>query len=162
MNLVNEIVTDTGVELVLSYQFDGTDPGYPFEIYCELHYKLTDQHKFEFKAEVKNMMPRMSAPFYMAIHPYFMVEDVSQTELRLDPYCSYSHLELSPGAPRSGHMVPTGQSSILAANNIVFGGTKSKPNYFDEEYEQASDCNHQWSTEKICDLLNNFLSCIRT
>ena len=67
--------------LILGYEFDGSDPGYPFNLRVELHYRL-DRGGFSCETLAENI-GEQDLPFGDGWHPYFVMQKPID-ELRLE------------------------------------------------------------------------------
>jgi len=158
MSVVAEAVTDTDASLTLFYQFDGTDPGYPFRYDLSLTYNLSIDHSLTLTAYVFNTMllTGTAFPFTFGWHPYLMMNDVSQVLLTLDSCVGWNHISMSPGAPMHGNLIPTGFTTPMQGLDgaLPIGGSASNPTYYDDEFK-ATRSPHAHS---LCgDLITQFI-----
>ena len=82
----------------------------------------------------------MEAPFFHGMHPYFRVDDVSETHVKMDHHCSKMlHVQMPVGAPRDGSLIPNRETTTWFALNgsDALGGTREKPTYLDHEFKAA-------------------------
>ena len=104
MQVVMSEASHESARLTLRHVFDGHDRGYPWRVRVDVTYSLTAS-SFRVKVEARNegLEP---APFFMAWHPYFRVDDVPSASIVLDPRCSWLHVLMEDGAPRRGTLIP--------------------------------------------------------
>lgn len=125
--------------LELRYQFDGSDPGYPFLLEVAVTYTLSPDG-FQINVAATNRdADGWPLPFQNGWHPYFLATLHSAT-LTLDPCTEgWNHVEVAKGPqfppPRYSNMVPTTQTRSWDRFNgsFTFGGNASAPTYFDDE-----------------------------
>jgi len=152
MTILEDHATEDHAFLNLGYHFRG-EPGYPFHLDLNITYMLSAEG-FHLRASARNVQENDRAlPFYFGAHPYFLVNDVSKAEVIFDNCTRWSHIEMSPGAPRQGDLIPTGRVEPAKHFNTrhPIGGTKNKPTYFDDEYVALSDSECPYITQHIHD-----------
>ena len=89
MQVIKSISTNTNATLILGYDFDGTDIGYPFNIQVHITYVLS-QTGLTVHVDATNLMQSLSAPFMTGCHPYFnlMHSNFSTSKIVLDRTCT--------------------------------------------------------------------------
>ena len=92
---------DDNATLTLGYDFDGTDPGYPFLLSVNITYTL-HAGRFDVTTTVRNTMTKSGEPlpFFNGWHSYFKVADISKTTLTLDNCSRWNHIRVPNGAAR--------------------------------------------------------------
>eukprot|EP00755_Sulcionema_specki_P008861 Sspe_Gene.42082::Locus_20419_Transcript_1_1_Confidence_1.000_Length_1222::g.42082::m.42082/K01785/galM, GALM; aldose 1-epimerase len=138
MKTGHEAVSDDEAELMLWYDFDATDPGYPFRVRHAIVYTFRF-YGLNITTRATNLMTDGSeVPFYHSWHPYVIVPDVSSTKVIMDrEQCDVVEVLMSPGAPRGGELIPTGYSRPWMRFNgtDTIGGTFDRPTYYDNEFK---------------------------
>ena len=139
-----------GASLTLGYEFDGTEPGWPFSARVRVTYALESGDALPknlasmlyITIKAVNTMKDSPLPWTTSWHPYFRVADVSAAPVLFDN-CNGSkwrHLITGPGAPRKGDLIPTGKSepwSKYDGSDTSIGGTSDMPTYYDDEFKST-------------------------
>merc|ERR1719203_1407556 len=79
-------------------------------------------------------------PFYAGFHPYFNVENVSQSMIELDADCNYINLDCGT-PPQTAPLIPTGRSRPWTlfdgkhAIGVADGNMDGMPTYYDDAYK---------------------------
>jgi len=139
-SIVSQRVGVDFAELVLSYLFDGTDPGYPFLLNTSITYRLTIDSGFDLFVTATNVAEDnqngVPLPFTFGWHPYFRAVDTSKVVIRFDK-CGWNRVLMGPGAPRNGSLIPTGQTQIETGfdGGTPIGGLAENPTYYDNEWK---------------------------
>ena len=115
--------------LVLSYQFDGKDQGYPFHPLVEITYTLS-RKGFDISFIVTNSNKTSPLLFYVGWHPYFKCS-VYQSVITFDKCTRWAHVMLDSRA------IPTGITSEFKGFNgsTTIGGSASNPTHYDDAYK---------------------------
>jgi len=136
------VASDAGADaasVTLRYDFDGTDPGYPFLLRAEITYSLRAGGRFDVavRAENRDAAGGWPLPFYNGWHPYFLVSDVSAARIVLDNRTAWRHVDVGVNdvPPRFSDMVPTTHVSDWGKNTgaDAIGGNATAPTYMDDE-----------------------------
>ena len=127
--------------VVLGYEFDGSDKGYPFLLDVHIKYEL-DAYGLHVEVAATNRdSSGWPLPFYNGWHPYFL-GDISTSRIVLDPCTKWTHVDVHEGKqyppPRFSDMVPSTHVSAWHKNNgtdVVGVGNASAgtPTYMDDE-----------------------------
>lgn len=161
MDVVSESEpNDSAARLVLGYQFDGTDPGYPFPLRVNLTYELSDEG-FKVTTVAENMASATTGgrtgstgkaakaakagagplPFYNGWHSYFKVGDISKATLTLDRCSGWNHIDVGNGGGNvKGLLIPTGLTTPFSGfdGTKPVGGTTAVPTYWDDEFKATA------------------------
>eukprot|EP01084_Bolivina_argentea_P122502 217066_1 len=141
----NETITSKHAELKLSITFskelNNLYPGYPFEFTVWIYYRLNSSGVFSIHIEAENIgsVSDEALPFYLGWHPYFNVENISQSMIELDPNCKYINLNCG-SPPQTAPLIPTGYSKPWKQFNgknpigVAQGNTQGMPTYYDDAY----------------------------
>lgn len=120
MQVVSERQEADFAAVTLAYSFnDASDEqsapiGYPFQLSVELTYTL-DVHGLSITTVAKNRAEEGGPlPFYMGTHPYFIVQDLSQSSVVFDPCSAWNRIEVDE------NLIPT-------TNTFPFNGFRGKP-----------------------------------
>jgi aldose 1-epimerase len=145
MHIAGTITSGTSAKLILQYEFDGTDPGYPFVLNMTLTYELSATG-LDIHVHAKNPSKTLALPFFHSVHPYFVAEDVSKCIVEFDNCTSWNHMDMGPGAPVDGALIPTGKASAWQNFDGIktLGGNQTHPTYYDDEFKAilpVSMCN---------------------
>ena len=140
-----------GARLVLGYDFDGVStPGWPFRARVNVTYLLTSHEDgpshaapsvLSITVRAANLEPgpvAQALPFTASWHPYFQVSDVSAATIKFGS-CDgggWRHLQVGPGGPRGGDLIPTGRSQAWSKfdGSHPIGGNRTHPTYYDDEF----------------------------
>ena len=155
MKILGQDVSPTHASLTLGYEFEGTDtPGWPFRASAEVTYTLSagkgaggsssavtpNPGVATITVRITNKEKVSPIPLTVSWHPYFIVSDVSRTEVRLDT-CgmgleerAWQRVVMGEGAPRGGDLIPTGQYEPWPNTSFVIGGVHEHPTYMDDEF----------------------------
>merc|ERR1712054_678495 len=80
--------------LELSYDFDGTDPGYPFSLGVRIAYTL-DKDGLTISTRARNDgTDGQPLPFFNSWHSYFLVNDISRAFVTLDRCSGWNHISV--------------------------------------------------------------------
>jgi len=126
--------------LTLAYDFDGTDPGYPFLLSVALTYKL-DAHGLSITTKARNRGSEgQPLPFFNSWHSYFLVTDISKTIVTLDRCSEWNHITVDGNSNVDGELIPTGSTTAFSGFNgrAPVGGTKEEPTYWDDEFKATA------------------------
>lgn len=143
MQVVSSHADKDSAVLELSFDFDGSDAGYPFPLTTKLTYKL-DARGFAVTTTAKNRGAADPLPFYNSWHSYFQVSDVSKAVLTLDRCSEWNHILANDGGNHgesgAGDMIPTGATEPFHGFNgsAPIGGTFDAPVYWDDEFKSIS------------------------
>jgi len=139
MQVESSHADDDSAVLVLSFDFDGSDPGYPFPLTTKLTYKL-DAKGFAVTTTAKNRHASDPLPFYNSWHSYFRVSDVSKAVLTLDRCSDWNHILVSNNDRVDGDMIPTGATEPFHGFDgaMPIGGTLDAPTDWDDEFKSIS------------------------
>jgi galactose mutarotase-like enzyme len=96
MTVLAQVVNDDEATLSLGYDFDGTDPGYPFQPSMVINYTL-NARGLDVTVRVENPCKENALPFFHSVHPYFATEDVSQCIVEFDNCTGWNHMDMGPG-----------------------------------------------------------------
>ncbi len=124
--------TDSYARLELSYSFDGTEPGYPFQLDVAVFYTLSDKG-FNVSFQVSNRMKNQPLPFYVGWHPYFNCT-AYQAYVILDPCTQWNHVELNANKDPTGITAPYHGFN----GSTPIGGNKTNPTFYDDEFKPVS------------------------
>eukprot|EP00658_Telonema_sp_P-2_P007106 TRINITY_DN12647_c0_g1_i1.p1 TRINITY_DN12647_c0_g1~~TRINITY_DN12647_c0_g1_i1.p1 ORF type:complete len:260 (-),score=67.63 TRINITY_DN12647_c0_g1_i1:141-920(-) len=106
LEVVEEQQAENHAAVTLSHRF-GADPGYPFQVQMNITYILervsVGSSQLRIRVSATNTANDGSeAPFFMGMHPYFKVKDVSTARVVMDRECAdYLHVLMAAGAPRA-------------------------------------------------------------
>lgn len=145
MHVAAALADNNSAKLVLTYDFDGTDPGYPFKLSVALTYIL-DHRGLTITTHAENRAKGgLPLPFYNSWHSYFVVSDVSQATVTLDRCSHWNHIDVSNNSNKNGDLIPTGLTTPFDGFNGKerIGGTYAEPTYWDDEFKavgSARDC----------------------
>lgn len=125
----SKVVTDNYAQLVLSYHFNNTVPGYPFALDLCVSYNLSTVG-FSISFQITNAMPKEPLPLYVGWHPYFACT-AYKAVVTLDPCTEWNHVELN------SNMDPTGITELYHGLNgsAPIGGSATDPTYLDDEFK---------------------------
>jgi len=139
MNVEHAIPGDNEAKLHLSYNFDGTDPGYPFPLRVELTYRL-DQHGLTMTTKAINLGNEEPVPFFNSWHSYFQVSDISKATLTLDRCSPWNHIRVTGDSNVDGDLIPTGLTESFHDfdGTKPIGGTTEEPTYYDDEFKMTA------------------------
>lgn len=141
LDVVGSFTSADEATLVLAHRFNGSEPGYPFEVNVTINYTLTVSQGFRITIQATNTMAMDALPFYVGWHPYFNVEDVSASFLVLDN-CSktWNHVTMPAGAPQYGTLIPTGTTTpeTRFSGAKAIGGNATNPTYLDDEFKATA------------------------
>merc|ERR1719469_22158 len=137
---------DGAAQLRLSYNFDGTDPGYPFPLRLELTYSLSSgavwrgPSIFEVTWKAINLGQAEPLPFFNSWHAYFKVPDISKAVLTLDKCSSWNHVLVTNDSNVDSDLIPTGLTAPFLGfdGSKPIGGTFEKPTYWDDEFKMMA------------------------
>eukprot|EP01065_Artemidia_motanka_P027190 TRINITY_DN32408_c0_g1_i1.p1 TRINITY_DN32408_c0_g1~~TRINITY_DN32408_c0_g1_i1.p1 ORF type:complete len:360 (+),score=93.66 TRINITY_DN32408_c0_g1_i1:77-1156(+) len=140
MTVLDAAADDDSARLLLGYRFDGTDPGYPFNLYVKVHYVL-DRTGITFDVTAENHEASDPLPFLNAWHPYFQVNQISRAAIQLDPCTRWNNVLVQNNNPVNSSLIPTGFTSPFKLFNGVnpIGGTADAPTYYDIEFKATAD-----------------------
>ena len=128
--IVESQMTDlNSAVVVLSYQFDGNDQGYPFYPFVEITYTLSKQG-FDISITVTNSDPANPLLFYVGWHPYFKCS-VYQSVITFDKCTRWAHVQLN------NHAIPTGITNEFMGfdGSTPIGGSAANPTHYDDAYK---------------------------
>ena len=133
MNVKNQITDFERAVLVLSYQFDGEDQGYPFHPLVEITYTLS-RKGFDISFTITNSNKTSPLLFYVGWHPYFKCS-VYQSVITFDKCTRWAHVMLNSRA------IPTGITREFMGFNgsKSIGGSASNPTHYDDAYKAIND-----------------------
>lgn len=116
-----------GAVVVLEYNFNGDDLGYPFLLRVRFTYRLL-WDGFFFSVNVTNMMDGYPMPFQVGWHPYFLVSDVSKAIVSFDRATAWNHVDVTPD------LIPTGMTQLWDnfTRGTPIGGTFENPTAYDD------------------------------
>jgi aldose 1-epimerase len=140
MRVVDARGGDDNAMLVLDYEFDGTDPGYPFPLHVKLTYIL-DAKGFTLQVAASNKAPQgMSLPFMFSWHSYFLVNEVAKAVVELDRCSPWNHIDVTDGSNSESDLIPTGLTTpfTLFDGKLPVGGTRQNPTYWDDEFKATA------------------------
>jgi len=161
MQVSNTSVNETSSSVTLTYSFNGKDVGYPFHLQVSIEYILSFDGFFVNIVAFNKDQNGWPLPFFHGFHPYFLM-NVSRAVLALDN-CGeknqYTHVQVTTGPqyppPRYSNMIPNGKTAgpwNRFNGSSSFGGTFSKPEYFDDEAKalNVAECGH-WLRHTLTD-----------
>jgi len=124
----------------LSYDFDGSDPGYPFLLRVELTYVLDKKSRFTVTTKATNLEKEQPLPFSNSWHSYFFVSDISKAVLTLDRCSSWNHIRVSHDSNKESDLIPTGLTEPFIGfdGTAPIGGTTESPTYWDDEFKMTA------------------------
>lgn len=96
MHIAGTMTSGTSAKLILQYEFDGTDPGYPFVLNMTLTYELSATG-LDIQVHAKNPSKTFALPFFHSLHPYFVAEDISKCIVEFDNCTGWNHMDMGPG-----------------------------------------------------------------
>lgn len=135
LRVVGQNASDSKAEVTLRYDFDGTDPGYPFPLSVELIYKLT----LDGSALTINAWNRgdsgLALQFNMGWHPYFLVIDVSRTFVVLDTKMLWNRIRVNHTS-----LIPTGITTPFSIfdGSMPVGGSTKIPTTWDDGFKAVT------------------------
>ena len=130
MTVEYQETTVEDASVTLSYQFDGSDPGYPFH---PLAYKLSS-NDFDISFTITNSDQSYPLLFYVVFyvgwHPYFKCS-VYQSVITFDNCSRWAYLQLND------RDIPTGVISEFTGfdGSTPIGGSATNPTYYDDGYK---------------------------
>jgi len=142
--VVNEKADFHSASVTLAYDFneksnsESVTEGYPFPLSVQITYTL-DEGGFYLTVDAKNEAEEGEPlPFYMGMHPYFEVTDVSKSKVLLDSCSSWNQIEVDE------NLIPTGMTKPFDGfNGSAIGGSKEKPTKWDNGFKAiatSADC----------------------
>lgn len=149
MRVVNHKADNESASLTLAYDFDGTDPGYPFLLSVQLTYTL-DKKGLTITTQAKNRgTGGQPLPFFNSWHSYFLVNDISKAVVTLDRCSGWNHISVTGDDNIKSDLIPTGKTTVFHGFNgkSPVGGTTEKPTYYDDEFKATA-------SEKKCPYLH--------
>jgi len=142
MDVTNEVIEEDSASLTLSYTFDGSEPGYPFDLSVDVTYKLSETGLAVSIIATNNDPEGWPAPYYVGWHPYFAgdnsIEDIA---VLFDSCAKWSHLVIDKVN------IPTRQVEPDKVPNIPIGNTG-----YDDGYKAVAT--DQCGT-KMCTCIQN-------
>ena len=134
-----------GALVMLSYQFDGKDQGYPFHPLVEITYVL-NTNGFKISFTVTNSNQSYPMLFYVGWHPYFKCS-VYQSIITFDKCTRWAHVMLN------SRDIPTGVTSALTGfdGSTPIGGSATNPTYYDDGYKSIG------TTDTTCSIFKTSL-----
>ena len=129
MEVTYEAATVYNAVVVLSYQFDGKDQGYPFYPLVEITYTLS-YHGLDIQFTVTNSDLHNPLLFYVGWHPYFKCS-VNKAVITFDSCTRWAHVLLNSRA------IPTGITNEFTGFNgsTPIGGSATNPTHYDDAYK---------------------------
>ena len=142
MKVETQKTTGKRAVLVLSYQFDGEDQGYPFHPLVEITYTLS-RKGFDISFTITNSNKTSPLLFYVGWHPYFKCS-VYQSVITFDKCTRWAHVMLSSRA------IPTGITREFMGFNgsKSIGGSASNPTHYDDAYKAIGRSDRRCSRYK--------------
>jgi len=141
MHVVDEKANDKSAQVALAYDFDGTDPGYPFLLSVKLTYTLdTDGFTLHIAAE-NRARTGPALPLSASWHSYFAVSDISRSLLQLDSCSKWNHIDVHNSSSTESDLIPTGTTTPFQGfdGTKPIGGGKDAPTYWDDEFKALQD-----------------------
>lgn len=140
MAVVEETGDDEEAALSLSYDFDGTDPGYPFLLGVNVRYVLSAAGLNITTTARNKMMNGQPVPFYNGWHSYFAVTDVSRASVELDRCGGWNHIKVTNDSNVYSDLIPTGFTEMWTDFNgkTAVGGSSERPTYYDDEFKSTA------------------------
>jgi galactose mutarotase-like enzyme/inosine-uridine nucleoside N-ribohydrolase len=114
MHVVATTATAQHAQLVLGYEFDGSDDGYPFQIGVNITYTLTSS-SLTVQVDALNLMKSTSAPFMSGAHPYFKLMhggSENNGKVQFDRSCTTWNRQW-----QTINQVPNGNASLFIGMN---------------------------------------------
>ena len=97
MTISNIYTDDFQASVTMTYDFDGSDEGYPFLLSVELTLTLTSSG-LNITTTARNQMTNgQPIPFYNGWHSYFKVSDISKASIEFDPCTAWNHINVTVG-----------------------------------------------------------------
>ena len=139
MTVVNSKTDAQSALLTLGYDFDGSDPGYPFLLAVNVTYMLS-RRGFTVTTTVRNTMKEQPLPFFNSWHSYFKVADISKATLTLDRCSAWNHIRVPGDSNVNSSLIPTGLTAPWTKfdGKNPIGGTKAVPTYYDDEFKAVA------------------------
>ncbi|CAE8707544.1 unnamed protein product [Polarella glacialis] len=139
LQVLSSTENDHSATLLLGYDFDGTDPGYPFPLSVLLSYRLDDQG-FTLTTTARHRGEAFldrPLPLTASWHSYLKVEDISQAVLELDRCSQWNHISVPNDSNVNSSLIPTGHTSLFAgfSGRSQIGGSRDDPVYWDDEFK---------------------------
>ena len=133
MKVEAQQATVLGAVLVLSYQFDGTDQGYPFHPLVEITYTLSIRG-LDISFTVTNTDQSDPLLFYVGWHPYFKCS-VNQSIITFDKCTRWAHVMLND------RQIPTGITTEFTGfdGSKPIGGSATNPTHYDDAYKSIGN-----------------------
>ena len=130
-------IQDNFASLILSLDYAGTYPGYPFAMQIDITYTLSNKG-FSIALSITNMMPSSPLPLYVGWHPYFACTAYTAI-VTLDPCTKWNHVAMD------SNFNPTGATQLNSTFNgsSPIGGSSYIPTFYDDEFkatESAGEC----------------------
>mmetsp|Transcript_23766 Transcript_23766/g.52298 ORF Transcript_23766/g.52298 Transcript_23766/m.52298 type:complete len:365 (-) Transcript_23766:97-1191(-) len=152
---MREVEHSSGTEeavLVLAYDFNGEDPGYPFELSVQLKYILSGKGLAVATTAKNRAVSGGPLPFYNSWHSYFAVPEIAQATVELDRCSGWNHISVTNGSNLYSDLIPTGQTTPFKGldGTSPIGGTREAPTYYDDEFKAtASTAECPYLTVKV-------------
>ena len=129
MQIENQMINIERAVVILSYQFDGKDQGYPFYPLVKITYTLS-RKGLDISFTVTNSDKTNPMLFYVGWHPYFKCS-VYQSVITFDKCTRWAHVQLN------SHAIPTGVTSEFMGFNgsTPIGGSATNPTHYDDAYK---------------------------
>ena len=129
MTVIDEMASGKSAVVVLSYQFDGKDQGYPFYPLVKITYTLSKKG-LDISFTVTNSDQVNPLLFYVGWHPYFKCS-VYESVITFDECTRWAHVQLNSRA------IPTGITSEFMGFNgsTPIGGSTTNPTHYDDAYK---------------------------
>ena len=129
MKVENQMTNRKSAVVVLSYQFDGKDQGYPFYPLVEITYTLS-RKGLDISFTVTNSDKTYPMLFYIGWHPYFRCS-VYESVITFDKCTRWAHVQLNSRA------IPTGVTSEFKGfdGSTPIGGSATNPTHYDDAYK---------------------------
>jgi len=139
MQVVAENASAHSASVTLAYEFnEANDPktqpvGYPFLLRAEVTYAL-DAQGVSITTTVKNLARQGGPlPFYMGMHPYFVVEDVSKSTVVFDACSAWNEIVVDKD------MIPTTATTPFSGfRGEPIGGSRLEPTSWDTGFKATA------------------------
>ena len=135
--------------ITLSYDFDGSDEGYPFTLRMLVAYELSESG-FKVSLTITNTMPQAPLPLTVGWHPYFACS-THQARVQFEPRTAWNLVELDT------NLDPTGNTQLdtIFDGSQAIGGSAAEPTFYDSEFKPRSPLLNDVMVFKITDTTCN-------
>lgn len=133
--VIDEEILEKEASVVLSYFYEGNEPGFPFEFQINITYTLHENDTLEIETIVTND-GESTMPFGLGFHPYFKTtEGINQSNITFPP-CNEIIAD--------DKLIPTGKSKTFLAKASKL---KGKDCQFDTCFELTDSKNIEFQLE---------------